>query len=199
MIAEDVEHNLYVVDEATTKGGSIEQISTNIFAMLERNNLTIDDLEYRVADPSICATERRAEASGMTIQEEFEVQGIAFSLANNTVRPGINRVTMMILNTIHNKQKEVDSKKPGLYVLSKCVGIIDEFSKYVWKENSLSEEDSGAPQEVKKAFDHHLDALRYVCMSRPDWFDRPAKDYYGRVIRKADDDLFGDDDGENLI
>ena len=39
-----------------------------------------------------------------------------------------------------------------------------------------------------KLKDDLVDVLRYIAMSRPDWFERPELDIYGRLVEEEEDE-----------
>lgn len=167
LVAEDIHHNLYVVDEVYERSILIPEMAERIRGIVGDRNV-----ELMVADPAIAKEERRSDVKGMTVQQQFSEAGIDFALANNDVRAGIDRVTQLLKGA-------KDGNLPGLFIFENCTNLIDEFGKYIWEERKV--DDEGATVKPRKAFDHALDCLRYISMSRPDWFERITRDEYGRI------------------
>jgi len=92
-----------------------------------------------------------------------EGRGLPVVPGNNTLGAGIDRVTQFI-------------KEGRIKVFKNCVNTIREFEKYSWTKNrdSMGNRD----EKPEKAFDHAMDALRYVVMSRPEHFERIERDVY---------------------
>lgn len=66
----------------------------------------------------------------------------------------------------------------------------DELRNYHWhKWTETSDTERSKPFKLD---DDLVDCLRYLSMSRPDWFEHPKTDIYGRVIDDADDITFRD-------
>ncbi len=97
------------------------------------------------------------------------------------MRAGIDRVTQML-------------RMESLIIHPRCTEAIVEMEGYSWKENKDGE--SNKHEAPIKSHDHILDALRYVAMSRPDWFARDETDMYGVLVDKEELDFEPDNDEE---
>lgn len=190
LAAEDIEHNVYIIDEFYASKMTAPEIA-------EQTKLLVGNrhIDYYVIDP---ASKGTSQTSEMSIFEQLQENGLNAEPGNNDVRAGIDRMTQMIRNVKTNPEQEIEDRLPGLYVHRRCDNLLKEMEKYSWMERRNGDE-SNMHERPKKAFDHAMDATRYILMSRPDWFDRPAKDMYGRTLRKQDDDLFDMTEGESII
>ena len=167
---EDTKHNLWVLDEVQDVQLDAPGISRNIRALLVRNGLESDDITAYIIDPASRKTEN---TSTMSIFDQLVEEGWPLVKGNNDVLAGISRVTRLI-------------KENKLFVTNRCEKLREEISEYRWREvKEGSDQDANRPFKVK---DHSLDSLRYISMSRPDWFERPALDMYGRLVEEQEDD-----------
>ena len=175
---------------------TIPELAQGIRGMLDRNGIGFEEVREFIADPAITKSEHNVDVPGVTRLDQFRDNGIPFILANNDVRPGIDRVTQLIKGSIHNLNAQPAEKKSGLYIDPKCENLLAEFDQYIWKETNS--EDDGAERQPRKAFDHALDALRYVVMSRPDWDERPPLDTRGKPMESHWDDMW-EDEGDTML
>jgi hypothetical protein len=82
--------------------------------------------------------------------------------ANNEKTAGIDRVKSYL-------KVRPDTNKPRLYFFRNCVNLIDEMSRYRYKELTSQQQGKQAEKEEPvKVDDHACDALRYLIMSRPE-------------------------------
>lgn len=124
-----------------------------------------EKIEGAWIDPSTKA--RRATTGGSDWDAYIEHLPAGFPLmpANNEKTAGIDRVKSYL-------KQNPQTNKPKLYLFNTCGNLIEEMSKYRYKE--LRQEQQGKKSENEepvKVDDHACDALRYLIMSRPD----PAK------------------------
>ena len=167
---EDKEHNLWVLDEIQEVQLDAPGISRNIRALLVRNELESDDITAYIIDPASRKTEN---TSTMSIFDQLVEEGWPLVRGNNDVLAGISRVTRLI-------------KEGKLFITKRCEKLREEISEYRWREvKEGSDQDANRPFKVK---DHGLDSLRYIAMSRPDWFDRPELDIYGRLVEEEEEE-----------
>jgi len=167
---EDTKHNLWVLDEVQDVQLDAPGISRNIRALLVRNGLESDDITAYIIDPASRKTEN---TSTMSIFDQLVEEGWPLVKGNNDVLAGISRVTRLI-------------KENKLFVTNRCEKLREEISEYRWREvKEGSDQDANRPFKVK---DHSLDSLRYISMSRPDWFERPELDIYGRLVEEEEGD-----------
>ena len=171
---EDIHHNLWILDEIQDVQLDAPGISRNIKALLLRNDLKPSDIVSYVIDPASRKTEN---TSSMSIFDQLVEEGWPLQKGNNDVLAGISRVTRLI-------------KEGKLFITNRCGKLLEEMSEYHWREvPEDSDRDANRPFKVK---DHSLDVMRYLAMSRPDWFERPELDMYGRVIEEDDEDDGGE-------
>ena len=172
LMVEDIKNNMYVVDEVYERKIEIPDMADKIRQMVGDRKI-----ELYVADPSIGKEVRNTDIQGMTIRDQFVEAGISFASANNDIRPGIDRMTQLIVSN-------------QFYVFDRCKNFIAEIGKYIWEDRKS--DDEGEQRKPRKAFDHLLDACRYVIMSRPDRFERQQRDWYGRPVEEANVDFIDD-------
>lgn len=87
--------------------------------------------------------------------QEFITAGLDARPAENTVLPGINRVSSRL---------EIKANgKPSLIIHPRCVQLASEFESYRYPEQHENRAERDVPI---KAFDHAMDAIRYVIYSR---------------------------------
>jgi hypothetical protein len=100
-----------------------------------------------------------ADPSGPLEASMLQRAGLVCQRADNHVLGGIAAVRRMLA-----VRKD---GKPGLYVNASCRNLVREFEHYRWEESSQPGE-----RVPRKAQDHALDALRYLCVAlqhRVDW------------------------------
>lgn len=112
-----------------------------------------------VADPSIKNTD---PLTGTSIQQEYTKFGLPFTLANNDVRAGIERVSGYL--------KGRDGSIPNWKCTKDCTNLIKEMARYKWKTYTSKKLNVryNVWEEPHKLNDHACDSLRYFLMSRPD-------------------------------
>lgn len=160
LMAEDALHRLWVLDEWYESHKTAGEISKAVKEMVGDRAI-----EAYIVDP---ASKGRHQTSQMSMEDQLHEADVPVTPGDNDVMAGINRVTRLLRNN-------------ALVVHPRCVNVIREFELYSWKENKPGDE-SNADERPIKAHDHLMDALRYVAMSRPDWFARKDTDRYGRII-----------------
>jgi phage terminase large subunit-like protein len=142
----DADDRLVVFDEIAVQGRTVAEVARLIHARNERWRIS----PRNVIDP---AARNRETHTGRSTQAEFAEHGIHTFAGQNAHEAGINRVKERL-------------QTGRLIVWASCEELIREFKRYRWKSPPRSGE--GDPREVPVAKDDHcLDALRYVCMSRP--------------------------------
>lgn len=179
-VVEDAAHNLYVVDEIYETGKTATELA-HLIREKERGlgrymlNGVSPKITNYIIDPASHGT---SQSSKVSVFDQLVEAGIPVIDGVNDVRAGITRVTRFIRPQI----------EPALRVFNHCVNTIKEFKRYEWAPESkriIEATGSTLSERPLKAFDHALDALRYVVMHRPDWYERERKDRYGRPIVSA--------------
>ena len=114
----------------------------------------------------------RPSSSSKSVSELFYERGIAVNAhVNKDVFSGISRVKSYLAR---------GNGTPDLYIFDTCKNMIAEFKSYSW----------GAGDSPVKKFDHAMDELRYLIMSRPlparaEEADSPLKRDKERRIRRS--------------
>ena len=152
----DNDGNVIVYDELVRTKRTAYKVSKDL---KELKGVTSKTLIY--ADPSTKQTET---TSGQNVEGEYANNGVYLTMANNKVRPGIERVKDFL---------RVDSSKPHpfksgvmgaskLYITKNCRRLINELPQYEWKQLSPRQLGLKNQDEVpNKVDDHAVDALRY--------------------------------------
>ena len=167
---EDVNHNLYIMDEVREQHLDVKGISNQLQSLLVRNGLQKVNVSEFVIDPASKGTQ---QTSGMSIYDQLLEEGWAFVPGNNDVMAGINRVTRMFR----------DNK---LFVARRCKGLVDELNNYHWRK--WKEDKDSSRSEPFKLGDDLVDVLRYICHSRPDYFEHPKLNMYGLLEKEEEED-----------
>ena len=191
LMAEDTSHNIYVLDEMYESRLTAPEIASRVKELVGKRKI-----DYYVIDP---ASKGTSQTSEMSVYEQLVENGLYAEPGNNDVRAGIDRTTQLLRNIKENKKRGVEEQMPGLYIHERCTNTIAEMERYEWNEKRGGNDDSNKDERPRKAFDHTLDATRYVIMSRPDWFDRPTTDIYGRIVDTSDAVYSSGDDWEDML
>jgi len=152
LAAFDQEGRIVVYDEYYQPGRLVPENAREIKNQIAKLRLT-NKIEYMVADPSI---RNRDPIAGSSVQAAYAEAGMYFSLANNDVIAGINRVAYRF-------------KTRQLYITRNCVNLIHELGRYRWDKflNSKVANRNNLKETPLKKDDHACDALRYGVVSRP--------------------------------
>lgn len=178
---EDVEGNLFVMDEFREQHLDVSGISNNIKSLLVRNGLTEENIEMFIIDPASKGTQ---QTSGQSIIFQLQEEGWGFVPANNDVMAGISRVTRMF-------------RENKLFIAkNKCPKLEDELRKYHWKE--YLDGTYGMKPTPYKIDDDLVDTLKYLCLSRPDYFEHPKINAYGQLIKEEEPDSEDYDVNDNI-
>ena len=169
----DTHRALFVVDEFRESELTTKDISNNIKAMLIRNELSMDNIEMFVIDPASKGTQ---QTSGQSMMDQLQEEGWPFVPGVNDVMAGINRTTRLLRDN-------------RLFISRRCPKTISEMHGYHWKE--WSENTDQSRSKPYKVGDDVMDTMRYVIMSRPDYYEHPQLDIYGRVIPEGGDPITG--------
>ena len=104
------------------------------------------------------------DPSGASMIREYGSFSIHISPAIKDVGTGADWVQSGIEKVRELLKVDVATHRPKLFVFNTCVHTIEEFEKYRWRENK-SQDDVNYPSIPEKAYDHHLDAIRYIAVS----------------------------------
>ena len=173
LIKEDKDRNIFVIDEFRESNMTSKDITNALRGMLARNDLDSDKIEMYVIDPASRATQ---QTSGQSMMEQLQEEGWGFMPGINDVMAGINRITRLL-------------REDKLFVSKRCSMLREELLDYHWKEwKEGTDQSRNRPYKVG---DDLVDALRYLGMSRPDWYEHPQLDMYGRVLQEGADVVTG--------
>jgi len=110
--------------------------------------------------------------------EDLNYEGVACMSANNDRVAGRVRVLEYLARTEDAQPpyplqggERPTGQFPRLYVFKTCKQLLREFKFYRWKEGRAVEND----KEKTEGDDHAMDALRYLCMTRPSPFKSVRK------------------------
>lgn len=173
LMKEDKDRNVFFVDEFREQGMTSRDISNSINGILARNELTADKIEMFVIDPASKGTQ---QTSGQSMMDQLHEEGWPFIPGINDVMAGVNRVTRLI-------------REDKFFIGKRCPQLKDEMHNYQWKE--WKEDSDQSRNRAYKVGDDLVDAMRYIIMSRPDYFEHPILDMYGRVVQEGADPVTG--------
>ena len=121
------------------------------------------------------------DPSGAQWINEFAQRGIYITPANKEVGQAFNTWVTFGIDKVSQKLKrlpghsipnvklssqEAQGGMPSLFIFKQCTNTIREFETYRWKEKKVTQaQDLNEPDQVEKANDHAMDALRYFAVS----------------------------------
>lgn len=164
-IAVDTDDNWFIVGEHYATGQTIDYHAGVINA---------HNLSSRVANTY-------GDPSGAQWINEFAQRGIYITPANKEIGQAFNTWVTFGIDKVAQKLKSIpghsvmsmvrpdraqSERLPSLFIFSTCTNVIREFETYRWKEKSVTQaQDLNEPEQVEKANDHAMDALRYFAVS----------------------------------
>lgn len=178
---EDRDGNVFVMDEFRESHLHVKDISNYISSMLIRNGLKEENIEIFLIDPASKGTQ---QTSGQSILFQLQEEGWGFVVADNNVMAGISRVTRMI----RENKLFIDKVK--------CPKLFEEIKGYHWKE--YSDGGYGMNPAPYKIGDDLVDCLRYLCQSRPDYYEHPKLNMYGQLVKEEEPDEEEFDVNDNI-
>jgi phage terminase large subunit len=146
----DHDDNMVVFEELPLQGKVVSQVAEQIKAVRQTYEF---DARWTVIDP---AARNKQHQTGRSDQMEYADHGIVTIPGQNSRGAGFNSI----------KERLQAKPSPKLYITANCETLIEQFRTYRWKTPKNKSEDAPKDEPVK-VNDHLLDALRYVCMSRP--------------------------------
>lgn len=152
----DEEGRIVIYYEYHAVGKLVRENAEEINKIIKELKLE-DKLDYIVADPSIQNTE---PINGSSVQNEYSENGLNLVLGNNDVKASLTRMNAKF-------------KDKSLLITKDCTKLIQELPMYRWAKFATSKvamRKNPQEQPVKKD-DHHIDAVRYGIMSRPQLFE----------------------------
>lgn len=145
--------NIYILDEYKVESKTAQQHIESIKEMLKK----YADLDKWMGygDPAGFMKNQQKGDMIWAIADEYLESGLSVTPANNEVTGGINFVRQLFLQN-------------RLHISPSCTALYDEIQQYQWKDTPDSQKGVRSdPEEVRKINDHLVDALRYVCYSKP--------------------------------
>jgi phage terminase large subunit-like protein len=136
-----------------------EVVSSHARYVHEFNRVNRIQPSILIADPSIKNTD---PITGTSILQEYVKFGLPFSLANNDVKAGIERVSSYLVPRAGGE---------SLWRITKdCKNTIREMARYKWSTYQSKKLDAryNRKEDPHKKDDHACDSLRYFLMSRPE-------------------------------
>lgn len=161
----DYDENLYIYREFYEREWLIEEICKGKPNLNKPGVLSLmkgEKISEARMDPSTRAVRGTNGLSDWDAYIENLPHDFPLLPANNEKTAGIDRVKSYF---------KVDpiSKKPGVFIFRNCNNLIDELSKYRYKEITTGQQGkTNEQEEPMKVDDHACDALRYLIMSRPE-------------------------------
>lgn len=148
----DQEGRIVIYDEYYESNRVVDENAVGILSKIRELKLT-DKMQYMVADPSIRNTD---PITGTSVQQVYGENGLYFTLANNDVTSGINRVISRF-------------KNQNLFISKRCKHLIWELGRYRWDRYASTKvtAKNNIKETPMKKDDHACDALRYGIVSRP--------------------------------
>lgn len=178
---EDLEGNIFVIDEFRESYLHAGDITRYLNSLLVRNGLKEENIEMFIMDP---AGKKTDQTSGQSIVFQLREEGWPFIEANNDVMAGISRVTRMI-------------RENKLFIdKNRCPKLVEEVKNYHWKE--FSDGSYGMNPSPYKIGDDLIDTVRYLCMARPDYFEHPKTNMYGQVVKDEEPNVEDYDINESI-
>lgn len=147
------DQDIYVLDNYKEEGRSAEVHITSEKELLTK----YADLDKYtgLADPAGFAKNQQKGDMLWSLADEYVDAGMPITRANNEVTPGINYLKQLFAND-------------KIHIHPRCTKLIEELMQYQWKEKPGSQEGYvDDPEKVRKINDHLVDALRYLCYSKP--------------------------------
>lgn len=161
----DYDENLYIYREFYEKEWLVEEIIKGNRKLNKPGVLQLmrgEKIEQARMDPSTRAVRGTSGLSDWDTYMDHLPKDFPMLPANNEKTAGIDRVKSYLkLNSRTNK--------PRMFIFNTCHNVIDEMSKYRYKELLPGQQGkTNEKEEPVKVDDHALDALRYLVMSRPE-------------------------------
>ncbi len=155
--AVDDKNNRYYYGESYEKGlvvpaqaATIKSSNHSMWKNPETGVVEPHQFLWTTIDPT---TNRADAATGETIKEMFDYNGVPTINANNDVAAGLERVMQGF-------------RSGKVKIMKNCINLIDEIQNYRW----VVQKNTGL-EKPQKVHDHLIDALRYAEMSDPTHHD----------------------------
>jgi phage terminase large subunit len=151
----DCDGNVYLTDEHYESGQLVSYHAAIAKQMMGNKELDI------YIDPSCNA---KSGIGGISVIDEYMLNGICAVPADNSVLAGINRVGEYLKideNRFHPLTRQKGS--PRFFIFANCVNAIREIAEYRWEKPKYSNEENGKERPTKRN-DHMCDVIRYALM-----------------------------------
>lgn len=166
--AVDQDNNLYIYREFYEKEWLIEEVIRGHKEKGKPGVLQLmkgEKIDQARIDPSTKAARNERDGrkiSDFDIYQENLPSDFPLFTANNDVTAGIDRIKTYL-------KPDQRTGKPRLFVFSTCSNVIEEMTKYRYRElNPTQQGKQNEKEEPYKHDDHAMDALRYLVMSQPE-------------------------------
>ena len=163
--AVDYDGNIYIYREFYESGWLIEEICKGHKTTREPGIAVLssrEKIDGMYLDPSTKRGVGQTGSSDWDVYLEHMPRKIPIIPAQNAVEAGIDRVKSYL--KINER-----TGKPRLYIFDTCTNLIETLVTYQWAELPDNQKGIKNPKEEPKKHNDHLpDALRYLCMSRPE-------------------------------
>lgn len=162
--AVDYDENIYIYREFYEREWLIEEICKTGKAGKPSagGQCKGEKIEGAFIDPSTRARRGKDGLSDWDWYRDYLPSDFPLLGANNEKTAGIDRVKSYL-------KLDPQTKKPKLFMFNTCSNLIDEMSKYRYRELTTSQQGKvNEKEEPQKVDDHAVDALRYLLMSRPE-------------------------------
>lgn len=159
----DYDDNIYIYREFYEKEWDIKEICKGNRKLNKPGVLELcrgEKIEQVRMDPSVNRVSAQTGETDWQIYLDNLPKDFPLLPANNDVSVGIDRVKQYL-------KQDPKTNKPRLFIFNTCHNLIEEFSKYRYKE--LTGQQAGKRNENEgpvKVDDHAMDALRYLMMTR---------------------------------
>lgn len=163
--AVDYDDNIYIYREFYEREWLIEEICKGKEKENKAGVLSLmrgEKIDQARIDPSVKAVRGATGQSDWDIYLDNLPSDFPLMLANNEKTAGIDKVKSYL-------KVDNTTNKPRLFFFETCSNLIEEVSRYRYKELGANQKGLvNETEEPRKVDDHALDALRYLIMSRPD-------------------------------
>ena len=161
-VAINPQNEMYVYDEYYETEKTVSENAANIRQMTGGTKI-----EWTTIDPS---TQNR-EAMGLSsIFKEYQRCGVYCRALREDKGYGINKIKSML-------KIDEQTGRPKLFFLSHCTATIREIKRYRYA-TQRGHDDKNNTENVQKSFDHAMDAIRYLVMSNPQYFEESYEEVH---------------------
>lgn len=154
-LAVDEKENHWIYDELWLSDMDVEQISLAIHA--QEGDTSGQRPVIRLIDPH--SDKDNQLVGGFNFRKELMRHGVFCQKGNSDTLLGKSKIRQALTPRYSFMLKR---NIPTLRVFRTCTQTIWEFQHYSWDEYRRNKEEYNPKEEVKKKFDHFMDALRYI-------------------------------------